>query len=216
MAGDIKITFDTLFSILRNEKGREEMQELDPSFYKDVIEYLNEKKDMISKETDGLNVFISNERERNIKQLSNIKKILNDIYERRERKIIDMALVKSRTKSDVISTSGLLEPEAKLYEKLLKIFDGFRSGVLYNILEGKEAELKEETAAEERKAEQEQPEKSMKKVKFLHEIPKFVGENLEVYGPFGEQEIAELPTEIANLLVLKGRAQDVIDAIKAV
>jgi DNA replication initiation complex subunit (GINS family) len=214
MAGDIKITFDTLFSILRNEKGRDEVQELDSSFYNDVIEYLNEKKDIISKETDGLNVFISNERERNVKQLSNIKKILSDIYERREKKIIEMALIKSRTKSDVISASGLLESEAKLYEKLVGIFDGFRSGVLYNILEGKKAELAE-VAAEEKKAEQ-QEEKSTKKVKFLHETPKFVGENLEVYGPFGEQEVAELPNEIANLLVLKGRAQDVIDAIKAV
>lgn len=217
MAGDVKITFDTLFSILRNEKGREEVQELDPSFYTDVIEYLNEKKDIISKDTDGLNAFINNEKERNLKQLSNIKRILNEIYERREKKIVEMALVKSKTNSVEISASGLLEPEAKLYEKLVGIFDGFRNGVLYNILEGKKANVDEilKTAADAKKEEQ-QEERTTKKIKFLHETPKFVGENLEVYGPFEQEQIAELPAEIANLLVLKGRAQDAIEAIKAV
>jgi DNA replication initiation complex subunit (GINS family) len=199
-----------LFSILRNEKGREEVQELDPSFYNDVIEYLNEKKDIISKDTDGLNAFINNERERNLKQLSNIKRILNEIYERREKKIVEMALVKSKTNSDVISASGLLEPEAKLYDKLVGIFDGFRNGVLYNVLEGKKANIDEiiPPSADVKKDEQKQEEKSTKKIKFLHETPKFVGENLEVYGPFEQEQIAELPTEIANLLVLKGRAQE--------
>jgi DNA replication initiation complex subunit (GINS family) len=208
MAGEVKITFDTLFSILRNEKSREEIQELDPSFHDDVIEYLNEKKDMIAKETDGLNVFISNEKERNLKQLSNIKRILNEIYDRREKKIVEMALVKSRTKSDVISAAGLLEPEAKIYEKLVELFDSYRLGVLRNIMDGKKVDVKELLPALEKKEELQQEEKLTKKIKFICETPKFVGENLEVYGPFQQEEIAELPSEIAALLVLKGRAQE--------
>ena len=39
----------------------------------------------------------------------NAKRIIKDIYERREKKILNIALIKSRTKSDVIDTSSLLE-----------------------------------------------------------------------------------------------------------
>jgi hypothetical protein len=60
----------------------------------------------------------------------------------------------------------------------------------------------------EKKEELQQEEKLTKKIKFICETPKFVGENLEVYGPFQQEEIAELPSEIAALLVLKGRAQE--------
>jgi len=204
MAGDVKITFDTLFSTLRMEKSREEIQELDKAFFDDVIEYLNEKKELLNKDTDGLNVFITNEKERNQKQLSNIKRILNEIYERREKKIIEMALVKSKTNSDVINTAGLLDTEIRFYDNLVALFNSYRQGVLHNILEGRKAEL-EEPKKEEK---EEQKDNLIKKVKFLYDIPKFVGENLEVYGPFEQEEVAELPSEIANLLVLKGRAQE--------
>ena len=208
MAGEVKITFDTLFSILRNEKSRDEIQELDPSFYDDVIAYLNEKKEMVAKETDGLNVFISSEKERNLKQLSNTKRILNEIYDRREKKIIEMALVKSRTKSDVVSSSGLLGPEANLYESLVELFDSYREGIISNILEGKKVDISAMQPVPITNEEQDKEQKLTKKVRFICETPKFVGENLEVYGPFQQEEIAELPSEIASLLVLKGRAQE--------
>ena len=207
MAKDVKITFDTLFSILRVEKSRDEIQELDPAFFDDVVEYLNEKKELLNKETDGLNVFIDNEKERNLKQLSNIKRVLNEIYERREKKIIDMALVKSRTNSDVISSAGLLESEAKLYDALVGLFDNFRHSVLFNVMGCKKVDLKDlEPVVKDDIAEK--ADSALKKVKFLFDVPKFVGENLEVYGPFEQEEVAELPSEIANLLVVKGRAQE--------
>lgn len=207
MAEDIKITFDTLFSLLRVEKSREEIQELDKSFFDDVTQYLNEKKELLTKETEGLNIFMDNERERTVKQLSNIKRILNEIYERREKKIIEMALVQSRTKSNLISTAALLDTESGLYEKLVKLLDNFRDGVLYNVLEGKKTEVKQiQSDAEEQK--EQTKEDKVKKIKFLSDTPKFVGENLEVYGPYEQEETAELPTEIADLLVLKGRAQE--------
>jgi hypothetical protein len=37
--------------------------------------------------------------------------------------------------------------------------------------------------------------------------PKFVGRENEVFGPFEANQEAELPSEIANILVKKGRAE---------
>ena len=40
-------------------------------------------------------------------------------------------------------------------------------------------------------------------------MPKFVGRDLEVYGPFEEEDIANLPGEIADILILKNRAEEI-------
>ena len=47
-----------------------------------------------------------------------------------------------------------------------------------------------------------------KTIRFLSPVPKFVGEELEVYGPFEEDDVANLPFRIASLLIKKGRAEE--------
>ena len=48
-----------------------------------------------------------------------------------------------------------------------------------------------------------------KRVLITHPVPKFVGKELEVYGPFNPDEEAELPSEIADILINKGRAKEI-------
>jgi DNA replication initiation complex subunit (GINS family) len=45
-----------------------------------------------------------------------------------------------------------------------------------------------------------------KSVVFISFVPKFLGTNLETYGPYDKEDSAHLPTKIANVLVNKGRA----------
>ena len=105
-ANDIKITYEVLFDIFRREKNREELQKLDNTFYIDIITYLREKdailNDKISK----------NESKEELKkltiQLENIHKLLRELYDRRERKIIVMALNKVRIHQNIINTSAML------------------------------------------------------------------------------------------------------------
>ena len=51
--------------------------------------------------------------------------------------------------------------------------------------------------------------KNTKLVRFLYAVPKFVGKELEEYGPFGEEDIANLPSEIADVLIGKGRVEEI-------
>ncbi len=44
-------------------------------------------------------------------------------------------------------------------------------------------------------------------VRFISAVPKFVGPELEVYGPFEPEDMASLPKKMANILVKKGRAE---------
>ena len=189
-------------------------------------------------------------------ELYNIKKILKDLYERREKKIVNLALDKSRTNSNLIDVSGVLDAEKGLFESLTQSLDSGRSEILAKILESKtpsfeapvkqeeekketNEEKKEEVQADvpkqesapvvEQKNAQEQSqgqeqsqtesqtqqsqadttEKPTKMVRFVNAVPKFVGKELEEYGPFDEEDVANLPTELANVLIEKGRVEEI-------
>lgn len=48
-----------------------------------------------------------------------------------------------------------------------------------------------------------------KLVRFLSPLPRFLGEELESYGPFEEEEIATLPATIADVLIKKAKAEEI-------
>ncbi len=208
----VNITYETLFDMLRNEKNREELQKLDESFFEDLIQYIKDKKELISQDRDS-ELFSGLEKEKTAKQLENIKKLVRELYERREKKIVSMALISSRTGS-ILDDSALLKEEKQLFDSLIEILNQARAGVLLRVLKSEMPELGFKSAAKEVKEIKEEKEvlakkKNTKLVRFLHAVPKFLGKELEVYGPFDEEDMAKLPLEIANVLISKGRAEEI-------
>ncbi len=130
---NIKITLETLYDILRNEKKKEDLQKLDPSFFADVISYLREKKSLLDLKCEGEELFAAGEKEKVEYELRSIRRILKEIYEKREKKIIDIALNRSRTGSDIINTDALLREEKEFYKNILGTLDLFRRGILLNL-----------------------------------------------------------------------------------
>ena len=190
-----------------------DLQKLDPNFFNYFVEYLNEKNKVLGKE-DSL--FSYDEKKKVEKQIDNAKRIIKEIYERREKKILNIALIKSRTKSDVMDTSSFLENEKRFFDEVVKVLDVFRNDVIDNILSGKQTS--EITMAKEEINKKEIDEKgdidknetkNTKLVRFIYAVPKFVGKELEEYGPFAEEDIANLPIEIADLLINKGRVEEI-------
>jgi len=237
---DVNVTYETLFEILRNEKNREDIQELSPTFYNDVIAYLNKNKNMLN-EIIAKNA-PDDEKEDMLRQIKNIKNLIKEIYERREKKIINLALNKSRTKIDNMEADILLPEEREFYTLSVKTLDLFRNRILTSALNGNTPE----TAAAEPKVDMpeiqkqqprpepnqqsepeqskpETPEKppvekptetqsedpSKKSIKFKETVPKFLGKELEVYGPYDPEETASLPVELANILISKGKAEEI-------
>jgi len=221
MATEINITYETLFELLRRERNRSELQELDDSFFNDVVNYLKEKNAIIEK-TGANNLFSKNEKDRTLKQLENTKNILKDLYEKREKKIIEMALNKSRIQSN-IDTDNLLKEEKEIFDNLVGVFDTYRNSILLNVLNVKLPEkiiekvvsnkelIKNETeeSIEVKKEKSLDVNQETKVVRFLHALPKFLGSELEVYGPFDQEDIANVPTRIADILILKKRAEEI-------
>ena len=212
MTEKINITYETLFDILRLEKNTGELQQLSESFYDDIVSYLEGKKQILKKEES---VFSEAEKEKTITQVKSTKKLLKELYEKRENKIIDLALNKSKTGSDIIDLSSLLPQERRLFDRLVKIFSENRESILTNLINGKQPTLKEtlEDTSKEGIGEIEKKEgldkEETKTVRFIHPVPKFLGRKLEAYGPFEADEITSLPKDIADILIRKGRAEEI-------
>ena len=209
MVQEVVITYETLFELLKRERERTDLQKLEPSFFSDTINYIKDKKKIIEAKSDS--VFALDEKKKTERQLDNIYKIIKELYERREKKIISLALDKSRTKSNLIDTTALLKEEKVFFDSLAGLLDNYRDAILFTVLNEKlpfmrPLEDKKQTGDFKTALELK---KSTKLVRFLHQVPKFVGPELEEYGPFEEEDIANLPMEIADVLLNKGKAEEI-------
>ncbi len=209
---DISITYDLLFDVLKIEKSREELQKLDNSFYKNVVEYLGSKDSVIENPNTPIR-----ERELTRIQLGNVKKLLVELYDRREKKIINLAIYKIKTGAGIINIDALLGEEKYLFDMLCSNLSRYRVAIIENIIEGKmpvadviptskvqvvqKDSIKDDISLED-------DSEGIKSVRFIKPVPKFLGLEMETYGPFEENDIASLPSKIANILVKKNRAEE--------
>ncbi|MBU0667475.1 MAG: hypothetical protein ABIC91_00150 [Nanoarchaeota archaeon] len=249
---DVKITYETLFDILRREKSRDELQLLDKNFYQDVLEYLKQKQSILEDKSDQSELFRVSEAEKTRIQLQNVKKILKELYEKRERKIINLAINKARTGSNIIDTTTVLPEEKPLFEQATSMLSKSRNEILHKLILLKNlnittnaSDLVQEQSSTDinsaapiiqnpleddinttKKASSEEVSEAQKEprscpkhvdeeessaksqtVKFLGSIPKFLGRDKEQFGPFEIDDVAQLPAEIAQILIKKGRAE---------
>ncbi len=227
---NIKITLETLYDMLRNEKKKEDLQKLDQAFFFDVVGYLREKQALLEMKKEGENIFAAGEKEKLEYELRSIRRILKELYEKREKKILEIAMNKSRTGSDIIDTTSMLREEKEFYNQILQSLDHFRRGVLLNLFRGElpsisgvvqrvelsgleqrkeqiKAELQQQSEQQEEQSAQQKPVIIKTKIRFTHAMPSFVWKDMKVYGPFDVGEETEIFPEVAELLVRKGRAE---------
>ncbi len=120
------------------------------------------------------------------REYESILKVVEDIHERRRQKIVLRAMKASGAQEEIALTGE----EAELFEKVSRAVSEDREK-FNSIIGGKESKSEE----------------SIKRIKILKNLPKFVGTDLKVYGPFKEGDSAELPEKEAQLLVSKGIAE---------
>ena len=216
MGDEITITYETLFEILVREKGREELQKLEENFFDDVVKYIEEKKAILEKNRHK-SIFAEDESVAVMTQLENIKSIINELYDRRERKVLNMAINKARTKSGLINISALLVEEKQLFEELTNMLSKYRYDYIDKLLNSNGDQstkkpvktLLEEPKKEVEEQPVEEPKAEVMRVKFVAEVSKFAGTNLEEYGPFKPEDVAEVPEQIANILINSQKAVSV-------
>jgi hypothetical protein len=119
------------------------------------------------------------------KEYESILKVVEDIHEKRKQKIVLRAM-KPGSQGEV----ALADEEKELFERIHKVIAEESDGFSKIIGGGGKVE-----------------EESIKRIKILKNLPKFVGADLKVYGPFTEGESIELPDKEAQLLVRRGIAE---------
>ncbi|VVB81349.1 Uncharacterised protein [uncultured archaeon] len=206
-AKEVVLTYETLYEMLRKEKSRDELQKLDECFFRDVLAYLKEKQQSYDDNLTKNDIFSQSERDKLHIQLTNIRKILKDLYDIRERKIINMSINKSRTHTMIVDTANLLPQEQPFFESLHSVMTQYRTGILHRLLEQRELDILPIVLPLPAEEKEEAPlESPLKKIKCTEAIEQFFGEELEPYGPFAAEEETTLPEQLANILISQGKA----------
>ena len=213
MALQVNLTYEKIFDTLMREKSREDLQRVDETFYQDVSSYIVSKQELISTDDSGSMLI----------QVQNIKRMLKELYERREKKIVNMAIIASRTSPSFIDIANMTSAEKELFEQLFQKLDDFRAKLLnVNIVIRKPFK---ETVRQPKIVVAQEPEEEdsiavekvnssagggvFMHVRFVTPVSKFVGRELEVYGPFEIGQTAQLPLELGQILISNNSAVEV-------
>ncbi|AJF62430.1 MAG: hypothetical protein QT11_C0001G0281 [archaeon GW2011_AR20] len=189
------ITYEILYDILRREKTRQELQKIELNFFQDINKYLNEKTAILDDLKSKSSIFAQKEIEKTEKELNNIKKIIREVYEKREAKIVQLALSSAITNKNQ-DINNLLEEERLIFDGIVKFLKEIRQELLSKLLENNKPKVIKSN-----------PE--IKTIRILQPVPEFIGDDLNEYGPFEEEYIAFLPAKTAELLIKNNKAEEI-------
>jgi DNA replication initiation complex subunit (GINS family) len=176
----MKITYDELRRIHRLERNTSKLVDVDEDFISSIEEFAEEEK---KKYLESLKNFSSG----SSREFTNLKRVVEEIFLMRKKKILNKALIASHT-SD-INFENMANEEKDFFKDLLKIIEDYNKH--YVNLFG-EKETKSEDS----------------KVKILKDVPTFVGTDMKEYGPFKEGEEVSLPAKVAKLFVKRKIAEE--------
>jgi len=181
------ITYKDIYEASKKERYSENLQPIPKGFVKEVAKYLKEKREVASKDND---VFSDNLLKTK-KQLENAITLFQELLRRRRRKMLNLVLIASETGISRQDFENMLQVEKDLFEELVKLIEN-SDKKLNKVLDGN-------TSNEE--------DKKNELVVFLDHVEEFVDMGGEKMGPFDEGQIANIPKNIAKILLSDGKVQ---------
>ncbi len=187
-----EITWEEMRELQRNERNSSTLQKIDSDTYKRILKYIEERKKLIEEaKNDGSEVAWEMARKAE-DELKKAQKILIDLMYKRSEKIMKNAL--RATISGVEDTTNMIEEETEFYNKILSELKELKSKILNT----------------EEKVEIKKNGENLKAIRLLSDVPQFQFDD-KVYGPFKKEDIANLPTKVAEILINAGKANLVGD-----
>lgn len=116
-----QISYKTLRKLQQAEQASSVLTRINLNFYQDLSMYMKTLEQSIEHEKNPLKVKLFND------EIQNTKKIANNIYELREKKIVQGALATARGAN--LDLSNFLEVEKKLYHSLVEQIKLTRAGI---------------------------------------------------------------------------------------
>lgn len=185
------ITYNDIYEVLRRERYSEQLQQIGKNFVQEVAAYLKEKKAITEKSGDIFSDAISKTK----KQFENAIAMFKELMLRRKKKLLDLAFVAAETGISKRDYENMLPFEKETFDKIMKsLEEGDKT--MAGLLNGQE---------------QEEKKKKNKLVSFLQDTDEFLGLDGEKLGPFKKGDIVNLPIEIADILTIDNKVEDVND-----
>jgi len=183
------ITYNDIYEALRKEKYSEKLQVLCKKFVLEVANYIEEKKNLVEQNKE----LLSDEVVRIKKQIENAKSIFDELILLRKRKLLGLVFVASETGISKQDFENMLDFEKELFDNMVglmkdaekKLLTQFEAGGVISSVEGKDLKL----------------------LLFLDDVEELVGFKGESLGPFSKGEVANLPKQIADILMSDKRAE---------
>jgi len=184
------ITYNDIYEAARKERYSEKLQPLQKNFIKEFVQYLEEKKQITMKKDD----FFSDIVIKTKKQIENALTSFREIIRRRRKKILDLVLIAAETGISKQDFENMFEIEKELFEELMKNIE-MSDKKLEESLNGQKQETAQKNVL----------------VLFLTDVEEFVGFEGEKMGRFIKGQIANIPKEIAKILIDDEKAELVED-----
>ncbi len=177
----MRIDFDEMRRIHRLEKNTSKLVEVEDDFIDSLEAFIEEeKKNYLA----SLKNFSSSE----ARAFTNLKRIVEEVFLLREKKILNKALIASHTQE--VDESKMARQEKEIYEKMLKVLN--EHSALYKNLFGER-----------------EPAKVLSQVEILKDVPTFVGTDMKEYGPFSKGGKVELPKKVSKLFITRKIAKEI-------
>ena len=180
------ITFNDIYEAARKERYSEQLQKLNKNFILDVANYLKEKKEIASKEDDIFSDVIIKTK----KQLENAVILFKELMLRRRKKILNLILIAAEIGISKQDFDNMIILEKELFEDLMKCI-GVADKKLSKSLNGEKEEKVQKNEL----------------IVFKKNVEEFVDLEGEKMGPFEKGQIANIPNEIAKILVEGNKAE---------
>lgn len=203
--------YKTLRKIQQAEKNSPQITRINNEFYQDVTRFLHELENRLGKEKKPQKKMLLAE------ECQNIEKIIRNIYEQREKKIMLAAIAKARGGNPTIKT--LLPEEKMFFDELYHNIVLFRKKIFMQDQEDEEEiEQSAEVQPASEKTENVSPKKKEPKVeeqktkqnqsnmhpilRIVDDIPSFVGTDNNTYS-LHKGDILSVPEDMADMLLNK-------------
>lgn len=184
------ITYNELYDALRKERYSEQLQPLPKIFIKDVSAYLNDKKEIADKKNDDFSDTILKSK----KQFENSIAIFKELILRRKKKILELAFVAAETGISKRDFENMLAIEKEVFDGIMKS------------LEKGDKKINEQLKGE-IESEIEKPKNKM--IVFIDDTEEFLDLDGNKLGPFKKGDVANIPEEISNILIIDKKAEAV-------
>lgn len=182
----MNMDYEEVRRIHRLEKNTSKLVAVDSDFYDSLAKLVAEQRKIYLESLKDLSLSANVARE-----FLNLRKMIEEIFAMREKKIFSRALVESRTKEN--SEEHLAAEEKRMVSSLLGLLERHNE-ILANLFSennGKSSGSRKEKEDEEIN------------VEVIAEVPPFIGTDMKEYGPYSAGQKVSLPMKVTKLLVSK-------------